>query len=211
MTDEQLPGEETGADEATSESAIDWEQRYKDTHSNWNQLNERMSRFEKDPSALIEFIQEKHPDLLAEDDEEPDTEDLYEPDEDDAPMTRAEFKQWQAEQKQQTAQLKGQELFEADLKGFAGDRELSKWADQSIRFRASQGEFNGAQGPEKLKAAVDEWFAEQEALAPKPRPRAPHVPSAGQAATDVPNWDDMTPGEINRYLVERVRAEEAQT
>lgn len=202
---EELPVED-GAQE-TPEPSIDWEQRYKDTHTNWNQLNEKFTRFEQDPNALIEFIQEKHPDLLAEEEEDP--EDLYEPDEDEAPMTRAEFKQWQAEQEQAAQQLKGQELFEADLQKFAGGRELSKWADQSIRFRASQGEFAGKQGPEKLKAAVDEWFAEQEAA--KPRPRAPHVPSAGQAATDVPNWDEMTPGEINRYLAERVRGHEAQT
>jgi chromosome segregation ATPase len=94
---DELPGEETGA-QVVSESTTDWEQRYKDTHANWNSLNERMSRFEKDPNALIEFIQEKHPDLLAEEDEPEDT--YEEPDEDEQPLTRAEWKQWQAEQAQ---------------------------------------------------------------------------------------------------------------
>lgn len=210
MTDEQLPGE-AGADEATSETSVDWEQRYKDTHSNWNQLNERMSRFEKDPAALIEFIQEKHPDLLADEDEEEDTEGLtYEDDDPTAAelatlrQKQEQFEEWQAQQ----VAKEGEALFNKDLAEIAGDRKISRQGRDWIGLQVSRGGNNR----EALEAAAREWFEFEDSFAPKqPKPRVPHVPSAGQAATDVPNWDDMTPGEINRYLAERVRAEEAQT
>lgn len=202
---DELPGEETGAVETPAEPT-NWEQRYKDTHANWNTLNERMTRFEKDPSAVLEFLQEKHPDLLV--DEEPEEEDPYvEPDEDEQPLTRAEWKAWQAEQAQAAKATAAQTQFETDFKQFVGDRELSKQGDAFVRFAAQKGDIKG---PDDLKQTVDDWFTYEDSLkGPKARPRVPHVPANGQAATQVPDWSKMTPGEINQYMVERVRAEEA--
>lgn len=206
---EELPAEPGGASEA-SESTTDWEQRYKDTHANWNSLNERFSRFEKDPSAVIEFLQEKHPDLLVGDEEEEAEEPFVDPDEDDQPLTKAEWKAWQAEQAQASKTRENQNQFETDFKTFVGDRELTPQGDAFIRFAASRGELKG---PDDLKQKVADWFTYEDGLktAAKPKPRAPHVPANGQSATDVPNWDEMTPGDINRYMVERVQAESAQT
>ena len=202
---DELPGEDTGA-VATPAETTNWEQRYKDTHANWNTLNERMTRFEKDPSAVLEFLQEKHPDLLV--DDEPEAEETYvEPDEDEQPLTRAEWKAWQAEQAQAAKATAAQTQFETDFKQFVGDRELSKQGDAFVRFAAQKGDIKG---PDDLKQTVDDWFTYEDSLkGPKARPRVPHVPANGQAATQVPDWSKMTPGEINQYMVERVRAEEA--
>lgn len=202
---DELPGEETGAVETPAET--NWEQRYKDTHANWNTLNERMTRFEKDPAAVLEFLQEKHPDLLVEDEEE-DTEEYVDPSEDEQPLTRAEWKAWQAEQDQAAKTRANQDQFENDFKTFVGDRKLSKQGDAFVRYAATKGDIKG---PDDLKKHVEDWFEYEASLNPKPKPRVPHVPTSGQAATQVPNWDEMTPGEINRYLVERVQAESAQT
>lgn len=204
---DELPGEETGAVE-TPQQDVDWQKRYTDTHAEFNRLNERFTRFEKDPNALIEFIQEKHPDLLAEDEEE-DTTEYVEPDEDDQPLTRAEWKQWQAEQAQTARTTAAQTQFETDYTKFVGDRELSPQGDAFVRYAATKGDIKG---PDDLKKTIDDWFTYEDSLRPaKAKPRVPHVPTSGQAATQVPNWDDMTPGEINRYMVERVQAESAQT
>jgi hypothetical protein len=205
---EELPVQEDGAPEA-SESTTDWEQRYKDTHANWNSLNERFSRFEKDPNAVLEFLQEKHPDLLVDDDEEEDTYEEEDLDEDEQPLTRAEWKQWQAEQAQQSRAQAAQNKFETDFKQFVGDRELSPQGDAFVRYAATKGDIKG---PDDLKKTINDWFAYEDGLRPaKAKPRVPHVPTSGQAATQVPNWGEMTPGEINRYLAERVAGHQAQT
>jgi uncharacterized phage infection (PIP) family protein YhgE len=198
---EELPAE-SGAPEA-SESTVDWEQRYKDTHANWNSLNERFSKFEKDPNALIEFIQEKHPDLLAEDDEEED----IETDEDDeaVPLTRAEFEAYKREQTQAAQQQSAQQQYETDFKTFVNDRDLSPHGERAIRATP-------VKNAEDLKKAVDEWFAYEDGLrSPKAKPRVPHVPTKGQAATEVPNWGDMNRSEIDQYMAERARSYDAQT
>lgn len=198
---EELPGEQTGAPEA-SEPTTDWEQRYKDTHANWNTLNERFSRFEKDPNAVLEFLQEKHPDLLV-DDEEEDTDEYVEPDEDEAPMTRAEFRQWQAEQAQASKAKDASQQFETDFKQFVGDRDMSPQGDAFVRYAATKGDIKG---PDDLKKTIDDWFAYEDGLkAPKAKPRVPHVPANGQAATEVPDWSGMSRAERDRYMAERAQ------
>ena len=185
---------------------IPWQKRYEDLRPEYDRATQQLSRFEKDPNAVLEFLQEKHPDLLV--DDEPEEEETYvEPDEDEQPLTRAEWKAWQAEQAQAAKATAAQTQFETDFKQFVGDRELSKQGDAFVRFAAQKGDIKG---PDDLKQTVDDWFTYEDSLkGPKARPRVPHVPANGQAATQVPDWSKMTPGEINQYMVERVRAEEA--
>lgn len=195
MSDE-LPAEEGGA--PTTEPTTDWEQRYKDTHANWNTLNERFSKFEKDPNALIEFIQEKHPDLLV--DDEPEEEDTYEPDEDEQPLTRAEWKAWQAEQEQAARQKAGEQQFDTDLRELVGDRELSEYGLNAIRYAASQGDIRNK---DDLQKAVEGWFEHVTPKEPAKRPRAPHVVTGGQASTGTPDYSQMSRTEADRAMAER--------
>lgn len=206
MSDE-LPVEDGAQD--TAAEPTNWEQRYKDTHANWNSLNERFQKFEKDPAAVLEFLQEKHPDLLV-DDEKEETEDPFvDTDEDEEPMTRAEFKAWQAEQAQAAKATAAQNQFETDYKKFVGDRELDPEGDAFIRHTASRGEIKG---PEDLRQTVDKWFAYIEGkAAPKAKPRAPHVPANGSAATDVPTYDGMSRAEVDRAMAERAMGHLSQS
>lgn len=198
--------EEGQATEATQ----DWEKDYKALQAEYTRNQQTLKSFESDPNALISFIQEKHPDLLVGDDEEEETEEPFvDPDEDEQPLTKAEWKAWQAEQAQQSRATAAQTQFETDFTKFVGDRELSPQGNAAVRFAATKGEIKG---PDDLKKAVDDWFTYEDDLrGPKAKPRAPHVPANGSAATDVPNWDEMTPGEINKYLTERVAGHQAQT
>lgn len=203
---EELPDETVGAVEPNQTQdqtdTTDWQKRYTDTHANWNTLNEQMSRFKSDPNAVIEFIRETHPDLLAEDEPDEDL-DEFEPDEEERPLTRAEFNAWKTEQEQNARQQTAQQQYESDLKTFLNGRELNPIAERAIRAAP-------VKTPEELKKVVDEVLEYDNARSSKPRPRVPHVPSSGQAGTDTPNWSEMTQGEINTYLAERVRAEQSQ-
>lgn len=191
MDDEQLPGE-TGADEP-NESTVDWERRYKDTHSSWNTLNEQMRRFESDPNALIEFIQEKHPDLLADEDEEPDTfeEDDFE-DPRDAEIAQLKQQLGQVTNWQQDVEAeRGERRFNNDLKKAWGDEDIDPDVRTMIKSRTAELGNN----PDALKKAVEEWRTLERKLKGEHidqvtrSKKAPHVSAGGQAGTQVPTLD----------------------
>lgn len=205
---EELPVENDGAVEPTQTQTqaaeTDWQKRYTDTHADWNRLNGEITTLRSDPQALVEFLKEHHPDLLEE--EEAESEEEFEPDEAERPMTRGEFEAYKKEEAEKAQQRTAQQQYETDLKAFVNDRELSPLGERAIRGTA-------VKSPEELKKAVDEWFEYEESLkgSAKPKPRVPHVPTNGQAGTGVPDWSKMTQGEINRYLTERAQAIDAQT
>jgi hypothetical protein len=210
MTDEQLPGE-TGADEATS--TTDWEQRYKDTHTSWNELNERFSRFEKDPNALIEFIQEKHPDLLAEEDEETETFEEDDAFEDPRDQQIAQLEQrlqrlepWQ----QDVEQERGERRFASDLKKEWGDEPIDPDIQSWIKDRT----FVLGHNSEALKKAVGEWRALERKLKGEhidevtKSKKAPHVTAGGKAGTQVPTLD--THEDRRQFYRQRIAEKQSQ-
>jgi hypothetical protein len=205
---EELPAE-SGAQEASE--SVDWEQRYKDTHSNWNTLNERMSRFEKDPNALIEFIQEKHPDLLAEEDEEEETEDEdFDVSPDPTAAELAELRKQVAEQQQWRQEIendRGEQRFTRDLQTELGDREVNDRVKSWIKDRT----YALGNNPKALKQAVEEWAEIAGELTAKPKPRASHVLPGGKTVTGNKPWSEMTESEALAAQVERAQAFSTQT
>lgn len=156
---------------------VDYEKRWKDTHANWNSLNEQMTRFKSDPNALIEFIQETHPDLLAEEDEEEDTDFSVVDDEDPvAPLNSRldKFEQWQ----QQQIAKEGQALFAQDLKEVAGERTVSRQGRDWIELQVSRGSNNRA----ALEKATKEWFEYEDGIKGPTRKPTPTPPQPGKAA-----------------------------
>ena len=170
---EELPTQEGGAPEVPQPD-VDWQKRYTDTHAEYNRLNETFRRFESDPSAVIEFIQAKHPDLLAAEEEdtpeeeyEPDVAPVHDPRVDQHEQEIQQFRAWQAEQ-----------VYAADLKAVAGDRELSDKAKRTIKSWTAEGGNNRA----ALEAAVNEWFELEETLRGPQRKPSPTPPQPGRAA-----------------------------
>lgn len=199
---EEAPVEDTPQIEEQTDTT-DWQKRYQDLQPEYTRTSQALKRFESDPDALIEFIQQHHPDLLA-DDEEPDVD----VDEDDDPqyMTKAEFAEFQQAQ----AAEKATAQYEADLKKFVGDRELSAFGRKAIDYSATRGEINT---PEDLQKAVDEWFEyDSQRSAPEPKKRkAPHVLAGGQENTGTKDWGEMTRSEIDQEMAERALARASQT
>jgi hypothetical protein len=185
-----------------------WEQRYKDTQGSYTKSQQELAAERgvwEDEQAALARLAEKFPHLFedGDDDEDDADEEIVERDE-DRPLTRAEFKQWQDEQAQQSKAQTAAQQFEADFEKFKNGRDLDKWDDKAIRHAVSQGEIKT---PEDLKAAVDEVLSRHG----KQRPRVPHTPTTGQAATQVPDYSKMSRGDINKAMVEQVLANEAQT
>lgn len=210
---EELPAEQIGgAPEANQNTAqpetTDWEKRYTDTHREWNTLNEQVTGLRSDPNAVLRFLQEHHPDMLDAGEDVEDEPEFDDGDDEDRPLTRAEFETWKREQADSQRAQTAQQQFEADYKAVLNDREITKHGDRAIRYALNQGEIRNA---DDLKKAVDEWFEEADSRPAKGKPRVPHVPTTGQAATQVPNWDQMSRGEQNRYMAEQVMASQAQT
>jgi hypothetical protein len=180
---EELPDQSVGAPEATQtpEPTVDYEKRWKDTHANWNTLNEQMSRFKQDPNAVIEFIRETHPDLLADTDEEDDEPDYDDPDDRIAPLSQklGQFEQWQ----QQVEAERAEQRFNRDLKTELGDETVPAKVNDWIKSRTA----TLGNTPQALKQAVEEYreFAgEIRGPTRKPAPTPPAPGTAGEAKRD---------------------------
>jgi hypothetical protein len=193
---------------SADQSQDNWEQRAKEQQAGFTKSQQELAAeraiWEDEEAALARF-REKFPHRIVESDEESD-EDEPDLDEDDQPMTVGQWKAHLREQAEKEHVQSEQQRFENDLKAAINGRDLDQWGERAVRFAAASGEIKG---PDDLKKQVDEYL-ERQAPA-KTKPRVPHVPTNGAAATDVPNWDGMTQGEINQYMAERVRANQAQT
>lgn len=201
--------------------SIDWEQRYKDTQSEYTRNQQRLKELEatiEDEDALWNLASEKFGWNSADDEdgeETADDSDLYEL-EDDEPqgLDPAEI----AALKQEIAQLKqgiepiqsdfGQRAWERDLKSFAGDRydEIQQRDRDFI-----EGRFSVLGGDEKaLRKAVEEWNGYFPAE-PTPTPRAPHVPGRGKAVTGGKSWSEMNDQERLAAQMEIINAASVQS
>lgn len=201
---DELPAETGGAVETPQDQpSTDWEKRYTETHAWGNKLNEELASERKvwdDEEAALARLAEKFPHLF-EDDQDDDEE--IEPEEAERPLTRAEFEEWKRDQAASQQQQTAQQMYEADLQKFLNGRELDEFADRAIRNTP-------VKNADELKAVVDNWF-EKYGPQPKERPRVPHTPTTGQTATQVPDWSQMSRGDINRLMAEQVLGSEAQT
>lgn len=196
MSDEQVtPDIGNSAEQNAQEN---WEQRAKEQQAGFTKSQQELAAERAiwdDEQAAWQKFSEKFPHLITDDEEE--TEEAYEPDEEDRPLTKAEFEEYKREQAQVAQQQTAQQQFETDFKAFVNDRELSPQGERAIRSTP------GIKGPDDLKKAVDEVFAHEDSLKGKPRPRVPHVPANGQAATGVPDFSGMSRVEIDKYMAER--------
>jgi hypothetical protein len=193
---EELP-DPVGAPEVPQPS-VDWEKRYTDTHAEYNRLNEQFRRFESDPTAVVDFIREKHPDLIAAEEEDTPEEPEYEPDTtvndprvDQHEQQIQQFAAWQAEQQ-----------YASDLKQVAGDHELSAHAKRTIKSWTAEGGNNR----QALEAAVKEWLELEESLRGPQRKPAPTPPSPGKAA-EVDRNASKDPEERRRARRARIAAQ----
>ena len=212
MLDDESTDATLNEDSAEDTAEVDWQKRYTDTQAAYTKNQQALAEAQRvweDEQALLARVQEKFPHLLAEEEEETEDEDELEDDE-PAEVPAAvqkeldELRKW----RQSIDGERGEQLFNQHLAEELGDREVPEKARDWIKDRTmSLGAHRNA-----LKQAVEEFAAIQEQLSEskKRKPRVPHVPSGGQAATEVKDFSKMTPGEINDWMVERARALEAQ-
>jgi hypothetical protein len=101
---------------------------------------------------------------------------------------------------------RAQERYERDLSRAVGDRDLSEQGRDYIQFQTMKGGNN----PDALKKAVKAWFEFEDGLrsdgvaALRKSKKAPHVPGSGKAATQTPNWKDMSEDDEIEYMVSRI-------
>lgn len=213
MFDDESTDATLTEDSAEDTGSVDWQKRYTDTQAEYTKNQQALADERKvweDEQALLARVQEKFPHLMAEEDE---TEDEAEGDlEDTTPdpsqfVSRKEFEDFQAWRNGIDGE-RGETQFKNDLAEELGDREVPAkvhdWIkDRTIALGANR---------KALKQAVAEFEEIQTELGSKkkPKPRVPHVPAGGSAATDVKDFSSMTRSQIDDYMVERARALEAQ-
>ena len=202
MSDEtpQAPVTDTPAVEADTRQ-VDWEKRYNDLQPEYTRKSQRLSQLESDPSAVLEWVQQYHPDLI-DGEEEQDDGQGYEEETDDprwaelnelktwkqeqetrqqAEETRQEWAGWEAYVKQE-ASTEGIELSSRDIKALKLDS-----ADKNGRPVAPE------QARTILQDAIKEVQEYEQAVlerARKNRKRVPLPPGDGKTATSTPNLDD---------------------
>lgn len=190
------PDTPTQTPAADTPPEVNWQKRYEDLQPEYTRATQTLS----DPNRLLEYIQQNHPDLVAE-------EDAYE---EPAPEPTPEA-QHQADPRvdlhdealQQLLAKQAADQFKADLTEELGDRTLPDKAREWIETRT----LNTGGDRNALNNAVSEWF--ELTAPPEPEPVPPHVPNGGTAPSgpDKPP-EDMTTQEINAWMVERLRAEQ---
>lgn len=190
----------------TTQEEVDWQKRYIDTQAEYTRQQQAYRDLESklgSEDALLGLIEEKFPHLLADDET-----DVVEDDDEPQFMTKAEFAEYQKNQAATQAAEKATAQYEADLRKFVGDRELSAHGRKAIDYSASQGEIKS---PEELKQAVTEWFEYEDQLrGPDPKKkRVPHTVTGGQTATGVKDFSEMTRDQVDQWMVDEVRARTA--
>lgn len=163
---------ETG--QATPEPTHDWERDYKALQAEYTRSQQELKAWEDEQTAIQRFA-EKFPHLIAEDDddtpEEPEyqlnDEPLRDPRVDEIAPVVQQLNAWQAEQ-----------VYNADLKEVAGDRELSAMAKRTIKHLTAEGGNNR----QALEKAVKDWTEYEDSLKPAERKPAPSPAPTGKAA-----------------------------
>lgn len=164
---------ETG--QATPDSTPhDWERDYKALQAEYTRAQQDAKGWEDEQTAIQRFA-EKFPHLMAPDDEEEAPEPEYElndtpprdPRFDELAPTVKQLQAWQAEQ-----------VYDADLKAVAGDRELSPMAKKTIKHLTAEGGNNR----QALEKAVKDWIEYEDGMKPAERKPAPTPAPAGKAA-----------------------------
>lgn len=191
---DQAPETDTPTITPTSDTPeIPWQKRYEDLRPEFDRTTQELAAERaawEDEQALLARIAEKHPHLLAEEEE---TEEEYEettPEPARDPRVDA-HDAWIAQQ-----------TYERDLSKFVGDRELSEQGREIVDALTLKAGNNA----KALEAAVNRWF---EITAPpekeQPKPPVPHVVANGSAVTSDKDPSDMTRQELTAHMVERLR------
>jgi hypothetical protein len=153
------------------------------------ELKERLAKADvwEDEDAVFEKVREKFPHWLEADEQEPEEQDDDEFDEDDPHAAQLrELAERQKKHDEWIAQQNAEReaaRFDADLKRFVGDRDISDKAERAIRLEAATGKL----GPKELQTLVDDWVAYEGTLRQsgieqlKSSKKAPHVPAGGNA------------------------------
>lgn len=209
MPDEPAP---LTADTPTNADTTNWQQRYESLQPEYTRTTQALKDAEsvwEDEQALLQRIAEKHPHLLAEEEEETEDDPTFEETVDDPRFKELEaLKQWQA----QVESERGEARFQADLKTELGDQPVPKAATDWIKARTHALGNN----PTALKKAVEEFTSLSEELGTahlervKQSKRAPHVPAGGSTPTGVPDFSQMTEKQALDWQVERARGITAQ-
>ena len=200
-----------------TQAEVDWQKRYTDTQAEYTRNQQALADERKvweDEQALLARVQEKFPHLMAEEEETEDSDDF---DEDQPDLSQFATKKELEEFKSWRAGIDGERsnaMFERDLKGQIDLAE--EIADDAVRGQVhdwiKDRTLSLGGTPKHLEQAVTEFrsmmgqFASKKS---KSKPRAPHVPRGGNAASGVKDFSGMSRDEINAYMVERARALEA--
>lgn len=146
---------------------------------------EELRRIREDEDARRELLAEWGYEVA---DDEPEDEDEFDDEPDEVRKELSELKQWQQAREQERRVA----LFEADLKEFAGERQVSDHARDWIAYHTAR---NG-DNRKALEKAVGQWFEFEDSLRASGREdfrqskKAPHQTSSGKSATKVPDLDD---------------------
>lgn len=192
------PTPETPAD-------TDWQKRYSDLQPEYTRATQALKDHEsiwEDEQALLGRIAEKFPHLMADPEEDTpydDEDDEPTPSREPAPDPRVD----------RLLAIEAQRQYDADLKKFAGDRELDddgrEWVEARSRHLADK--TGKPWGPDHLQKAVDDYFGHIEKAAQAHLARvadsknAPRTPPSGKAGAKVPNLDDRR--EREAYMRQR--------
>lgn len=192
--DEVDPSSETSTEEPQDvgalRRALDREREERRT------AKEELRRIREDEDARSELLAEWGYEVA---DDTPDTDDDYED---------AEEQEFRDPRVDQLLADQAAQRFEKDLTRFAGDRELSEFGREWIAQRT----FNSGNNEKALKKAVEAWSEYEDGLVARGREsyrqtkKAPGVASkSGKAATQTPNWHDMSRDEQAERMADMIR------
>lgn len=157
---------------------VPWQKRYEDLRPEFDRTTQRLRDAESvwnDEQAVLTRLAERFPHLLVDEDDDTTPEPEYELN--DAPPRDPRFDEI-APTVQQLAAWQADQVYAADLKDVAGDRELSAMAKRTIKHLTNEGGNNR----QALEKAVKDWIEYEDAQKPAERKPAPTPAPAGKAA-----------------------------
>lgn len=217
-----MSGTPTG-DSPAEPTAPNWDdpsnpyiQRHKDTQAAYTRSQQILA----DPDALLEYVEQNHPDLL-EDDGTPVAGGEPNNESPELAALRQELaalrkdtdtvNQW----RQQQTEAQGREAVYRDLDQFAKDKEvtLSDREKRNLLRDALDLVGNGEEfGPQHVQKAFDDHLTYVQGIreaaleAKRSRPRVPHIPSGGRPVEGAKPFHEMTDSERLAYQMERLNS-----